>query len=30
MPVPEFPQSMGAAGALSFIDWPWMRRLMGP
>jgi hypothetical protein len=30
MPVPEFPQSIGAAGASSFIDLPWIRRLTGP
>ncbi len=30
MPVPEFPQSIGAEGALSFIDCPWMRSLVGP
>ncbi len=28
--MPEFPQSMGAEGGESFIDWPWMRRLTGP
>ena len=30
MPVPEFPQSMGASGAVSFMDWPLMMSFVGP